>query len=105
MTDTLNLVGVPGIVIFLVLREVFGFLKHWRNGNAKFGKAAVVAPMAVCPDDVQREHAATLARHDELLTGDMGIVTTLARIDGRFASVDQRLGVIEQCVVKGGKGD
>lgn len=103
MTDTLNLVGVPGIVIFLVLREVLGFLKHWRNGNAKCDKSPAALPTAVCPDDVQREHAAMLARHDELLTGDMGIVATLVRIDNRFASVDKRLGVIEQCVVKGGK--
>lgn len=77
MTEVLTNVGVPGIAVFLILREVFGFISKRRNGSN-----------GQCPSALQRRHGETLAGHDQSLRG---ICTDIKRIDTRLGRIEEHL--------------
>jgi hypothetical protein len=73
MTDPLTTVGVPGILAYLLIREVFGFVKR-RNGRS--------------PEDTQQQHATILAKHDQALND---VVNRLKNIDRRLGRIEEHL--------------
>ena len=80
MTEALAAVGVPGILAYLLVREVLGFISKRRNGRNG------------CPVGIRREHADLLARHDQALAD--------SRKD--FKNIDRRLERIEDHLLKMG---
>ena len=78
MTEALTNVGVPGIAVYLILREVFGFISKKRNGRNG------------CPSGMRREHAELLARHDQ----------SLVDVRKDFQEINRRLERIETHLLK-----
>lgn len=75
MTE-LSTIGVPGILAYLLVREVFAFVNKRRNGRNG------------CPSGLQREHAELLARHDQALTD---VCRDLKKIDRRLERIEGHL--------------
>jgi hypothetical protein len=83
MTEAMTSVGVPGILAYLLVREVFAFVNKRRNGrNGRNG----------CPSGMRREHAVLLARHDQ----------SLVDVREDFKEIKRRLERIEAHLVKRG---
>lgn len=76
MTEAITTMGVPGIVLYLTLREIFAFVNKKRNGRNG------------CPSGMRRDHTELLARHDQALTD---VCKDLKKIDRRLERIEDHL--------------
>ncbi|MHC4405702.1 MAG: hypothetical protein ACYTG0_39150 [Planctomycetota bacterium] len=74
-------VAVPGIAAYLLIREVFTFVRWKRNGNGKNCHT----------QQVQSESADKVSRHDQLLSGEMGVVNELRQIEKRLSKIEDAI--------------
>ena len=76
--ETLTQVGVGGIIVILVLREVFGFMKN-RNGSTPITKTE-------------------FEKHKDSVQYKDNCTEVVKRMDMRFDNIDERLGEVKQLI-------